>query len=136
MSQGFIIFLTIGALFAYFTLGFVGEIQDADDDLLTDKKIVQNEDMTYHQQDVIGQTILIFGDQSYQKKLSVWKRSPLHKEFMNYFPDFILMKAFIEDRIIGKDFQEKLTEKLTEIEDAYLAGEISLMQAKIKLNAI
>ncbi len=136
MSQGFIIFLTIGAIVAYFMTGFVGEIQDADDDLLTDQMMVEKEDMSYHKQDVIGQTVLVFKNESFAKELGIWNRSPLHQEFMHYFPNFLLMKSFINDRVVDKSFQQKFIQKVIKIEDAYFAGEISLMEAKIKLNSI
>lgn len=136
MNQGFVILLIIGALLAYFVTSFVGDIEESDDSLLTEEKMIKKEDMTYHEKDLIGQTVLIFRNDSFKKKLAIWSRSPLHKEFMNYFPNFLLMKSFINDRIVDKDFQKRLTEKVVEIEDAYLAGEISQMQAKIKLNSI
>ncbi len=134
MSQGLIIFVVIGAIFSYILVGFIGDIQDADDKLITEEKMIAEEDMGYHQKDVIGQTILVFHSDSFDKKLDVWKRSPLHQEFMDYFPNFLEMKAFIGDRIVDADFQKKLTEKVSEVEDAYFSGEVTQVQAKEKLD--
>lgn len=136
MSQGLIIFIAIGAILSYILVGFIDDIQDADDKVLTQEKMVAKEDMVYHQKDVIGQTVLIFRDESFEKKLGTWNRSPLHQEFMDYFPNFLEMKAFINDRIVDADFQKKLTQKVTETEDAFFAGEITQTQARERLSTM
>jgi len=134
MSQGLIIFAVIGAILSYILVGFIDDIQESDDSLTSKEKMIAKEDMSYHQKDVIGQTILVFKDGSFDKKLSVWKRSPLHQEFIDYFPNFIEMKAFINDRIIDPDFQEKLIKKISEVEDAFFSGEIMQAQAIDRLD--
>ena len=134
MSQGLIIFIAIGAILSYILVGFINDIQDADDKLITQEKLIAKEDMSYHQKDVVGQTILVFNDDSCEKKIGVWKRSPLHQEFMDFFPNFSEMKAFINDRIIDTDFQQRLIKKVNEAEDAFFSGEATQEQAKEKLN--
>ncbi len=134
MSQGLIIFIAIGAILSYILVGFINDIQDADDKLITQENLRAKEDMSYYRKDVIGQTILAFRDISFEKKLGVWKRSPLHQEFMDFFPNFLEMKAFINDRIIDADFQQKLTKKVNETEDAFFSGEITQEQAREKLD--
>ena len=134
MSQGLIIFIAIGAILSYILVGFINDIQDADDKLITQEKLIVKEDMTFHQKDVVGQTILVFSGDSLEKKIGVWKRSPLHQEFMDYFPNFTEMKAFINDRIIDADFQQRLTKKVDEAEDTFFSGEATQEQAKEKLD--
>ena len=134
MSQGLIIFIAIGAILSYILVGFINDIQDADDKLITQENLRAKEDMSYYRKDVIGQTILAFRDISFEKKLGIWKRSPLHQEFMDFFPNFLEMKAFINDRIIDADFQQKLTKKVNETEDAFFSGEITQEQAREKLD--
>ncbi len=134
MSQGLIIFIAIGAILSYILVGFINDIQDADDKLITQEKLIAKEDKSYYRKDVVGQTILVFKDISFEKKLGVWKRSPLHQEFMDFFPNFLEMKAFINDRIIDADFQQKLTKKVNETEDAFFSGEITQEQAREKLD--
>ena len=134
MSQGLIIFIAIGAILSYILVGFIGDLQDEDDKLITQEKLIAKEDMTFHQKDVIGQTILVFSNDSCEKKIGVWKRSPLHQEFMDFFPNFSEMKAFVNDRIVDADFQQRLTKKVDEIEDAFFSGEITQEQAKEKLD--
>ena len=136
MSQGLIIFIAIGAILSYILVGFVGEIQEEDDRLLTQEKMIAKEDMAFHRQDVIGQTILVFHDEPVAKKLGIWNRSPLHQEFMDYFPNFMEMKAFINDRIVDTDFQKKLTQRLSEVEDAFFSGEITQAQARERLKTM
>lgn len=134
MSQGLIIFIAIGAILSYILVGFINDIQEADDKLITQEKLIAKEDMSYYRKDVVGQTILVFKDISFEKKLGIWKRSPLHQEFMDFFPNFLEMKAFINDRILDADFQQKLTKKVDETEDAFFSGEITQEQAKEKLD--
>lgn len=134
MSQGLIIFIAIGAILSYILVGFINDIQEADDKLITQEKLIAKEDMSYYRKDVVGQTILVFKDISFEKKLGIWKRSPLHQEFMDFFPNFLEMKAFINDRILDADFQQRLTKKVDETEDAFFSGEITQEQAKEKLD--
>jgi|LGVC01.1.fsa_nt_gb hypothetical protein len=134
MSQGLIIFIAIGAILSYILVGFINDIQDADNKLITQEKLIAKEDKSYYRKDVVGQTILVFKDISFEKKLGVWKRSPLHQEFMDLFPNFLGMKAFISDRIIDADFQQRLTSKVNETEDAFFSGNITQEQAKEKLD--
>ncbi len=135
MSQGLIIFIAIGAILSYILVGFIGDLQDEDDKLLTQEKMIAKEDMSYHEKDVVGQTILVFSDDSCEKKIGVWKRSPLHQEFMDFFPNFSEMKAFINDRIIDAEFQQRLTKQVDDVEDAFFSGEITQEQVKEKLDA-
>ena len=135
MSQGLIIFIAIGAILSYILVGFIGDLQDEDDKLITQEKLITKEDLTFHQKDVVGQTILVFSDNSCEEKIGVWKRSPLHQEFMDFFPNFSEMKAFINDRIVDADFQQRLTKKVNGVEDAFFSGEITQEQAKEKLDA-
>ncbi len=130
MSQGLIIFIAIGAILSYFLVGFITDLQSEDDRLMTQEKMINKEDRAQHQKDIIGQTILVFKDIPYQKKLGIWQRSPLRQEFMALFPNFSEMKVFVNDRIVDKDFQDKLSRKIDEIEDAFVSGDITLEQAK------
>ena len=134
MSQGLIVFIAIGAILSYFLIGFIDDIQEEDERLMTREEQIQKQDMTYHSKDLIGQTILVFKDIPYKKKLSIWHRSPLHKEYIDLFPDFIAMRNFIKDRIADQDFQQKLLEHLDKIEDNYISGSITQETAKEKLD--
>ena len=135
MSQGLIIFIAIGVILSYILVGFIGDLQDEDDKLMTQEKMIAKEDMSYHEKDVVGQTILVFSNGSCEKKIGVWKRSPLHQEFMDFFPNFSEMKTFIGDRIIDAEFQQRLTKQVDDVEDAFFSGEITQEQAKEKLDA-
>jgi len=134
MGKGLAVFIIIGAILAYILIGFVNDLQNEDDKLLTQEKMIQKQDRAYHQKDVVGQTILVFKKMPYEKKVGIWKRSPLHQEFLDLFPNFSEMKAFINDRIVDADFQQRLTKKVDETEDAFFSGEITQGQAKEKLD--
>jgi hypothetical protein len=133
MKQGLMIFIAIGAIGIYFLLGFLNKVQSTDNLSTVETRLLEA-DKKHYRQDAIGQTVLVFGGESYQEKFEIWKRSPLHAEFMDLFPKFMVMQDFIKDRILDTVFREELSKKVDIIETEYLSGKISDMQAKEKLD--
>jgi len=133
MKQGLMIFIAIGVIGIYFLLGFLNKVQSTDN-LSTAETRLLEADKKHYRKDAIGQTVLVFRGESYQEKFDIWKRSPLHAEFMDLFPNFMAMQDFIKDRILDTVFQEKLSRKIDIIETEYFSGKISDMQAKEKLD--
>jgi hypothetical protein len=135
MSQGLIIMIVIGVTLGYFLIGFVKTLDtDASEAIAKEQKIA-GEDQSFHRKNSIGQTILVFENAPVEKKLETWKRSPLHKEFMQFFPNFNQMRLFVGDRIVDPEFQENLTAKINEIENAYFSGTMTKEQAFDALNS-
>ncbi|SFV58438.1 hypothetical protein MNB_SV-6-1737 [hydrothermal vent metagenome] len=114
-------------------MGFMKKVQTTDNLSTAETRLAQA-DKKHYRQDAIGQTVLVFGGESYQEKFEIWKRSPLHGEFMELFPNFMAMKNFVKDRILDSVFQEELSKKIDAIETEYFSGKISDMQAKEKLD--
>ena len=133
MKQGLIIFLAIGVIGIYVLMGFMKKVQTTDNLSTTETRLVEA-DKKHYRQDAIGQTVLVFGGESYREKFDIWKRSPLHLQFMELFPNFMAMKDFAKDRILDSVFQEELAKKIDAIETEYFSGKISDMQAKEKLD--
>lgn len=129
MNKGILILIGIVIVAVYLVLGFLDKM-DTNDDLSTVEQKIQKEDMTYYRTDAIGQTVLYFSDEPYQKKFAIWKRSPLHKEFFALFPNFMAMKDLISDRILDPDFRSKMVTKVDDVETAYFSGEIQDLKAK------
>ena len=126
MGKGLIVFLVIGAAMAYILIGFVNKLEDEDDRLKTQDKLIEQHDKQFYQKDVIGQNILVFKkDTPYSEKVAVWKRSPLREEFLDLVPNFEEMKHFARDRVLDKEFSKKLLEKVDKAEDDYFSGKIS-----------
>jgi len=135
MNLGLIIFIAIGATLAYILVGFVKDLQSEDDKLLTQEKLIRKQDRVYYQTDVVGQTILVFKDIPMAKKVGIWKRSPLHQEFMDLVPNFEELRHFVNDRIIDKDFQNTLLKMIDNTEDDFFSGRITQAEIKEKLDS-
>ncbi len=133
MKQGLMIFMAIGVIGIYVLMGFMKKVQTSDS-LATPDVMLAEADKKHYRKDAIGQTVLAFSGESYREKFDIWKRSPLHAEFMNLFPNFMAMKDFAKDRILDLAFEEKLSKKIDAIETEYFSGKISDMQAKEKLD--
>ncbi|MEA3491741.1 MAG: hypothetical protein U9R27_07550 [Campylobacterota bacterium] len=124
MQKNSLVFLAIGIVLVSILLSFFLRIGDIDEN------DIAIGDKSYHQKNIIGQTILVFSGGTFQRKFLVWKRSPLHQDFLDHFPNFEEMKAFIQDRIDDPAFQRKLTAHIDKIEGAYFSGAISDVDAK------
>ena len=135
MNLGLIIFIAIGATLAYILVGFVKDLQSEDDKLLTQEKLIRKQDRAYYQKDVVGQTILVFKDIPMAKKIGIWKRSPLHQEFMDLVPSFEELRNFVNDRIIDKDFQNTLLKMIDSTEDDFFSGRITQAEIRDKLDS-
>jgi len=133
VNQGLMIFMAIGVIGIYVLMGFMKKVQSTDNLSTTETRLVKA-DKKHYRQDAIGQTVLVFGGESYQEKFEIWKRSPLHGEFMDLFPNFMAMQDFAKDRILDPVFQKELAKKIDIIETEYFSGKISDMQAKEKLD--
>ncbi len=104
------------------------------DKLSTSDTRQDSADLSHYRKDAIGNTVLIFNaNDSYDKKLQVWKRSPLHAEFLDYFPNFRAMKSFADDRILDNSFKKKLLKKVDGVESEFFSGSISNLEAREKL---
>jgi hypothetical protein len=136
MNPGLIIFIAIGAVLAYILVGFIGNLQEEDDKLISQEKLIEKQDMAYYQKDIIGQSILVFKGIPMAKKIGVWKRSPLHQEFLDLVPNFEDLKHFAKDRIIDKEFQDKLLGLIDTTEEDYFSGKITQGEIKDKLDAL
>jgi len=136
MKQGMIIFIAVGVIGSYFLMSFLSKMQKTDN-LSTDETRQERSDLTHYRKDVIGQTVLMFnGGESYQQKLNIWKRSPLHQEFLRLFPNFMAMKSFVDDRITDTSFKSKLLKKIDEIESDFFSGAITNIEAREKLKEL
>jgi hypothetical protein len=136
MSQGLIIFVAIGALLAYILVNFVGDLEEEDDRLLTQEKMIKKQDQKYYQTDVVGQTVLVFKTIPMSQKIAVWKRSPLYQEFLQLVPNFEEMRHFVEDRIVDKEFSKMMLKTIDSIEDDYFSGNITQVEIRERLEAI
>ena len=136
MDKSFMFFIAIGIGFLYFITNFVGDIQAEDDAYANNDYKQEHQYDKYKIVDSVGQDILDVTGATAQIQLGAWNSSMLKDEFLDLFPDFSEMKNFINDRLRGKILQDKLTKKVTEIEDKFFSGGITAEDAKRELSIL
>ena len=136
MDKSLMFFIAIGLGFLYFVTHFVGDIQAEDDEYANNDYKQEHIYDAYKTVDSVGQDILDVTGADAKTQLGAWNSSLLKDEFLDLFPDFTEMKNFIKDRLRGKILQDKLTKKVTEIEDKFFSGGITAEDAKRELSTL
>jgi len=136
MDKSLMFFIAIGIGALYLVTNFIGDIQ-AEDDAYSNNTYQQEHIYDkYRTVDSVGQDILDVTGATAKIQLGAWNSSMLKDEFLDLFPDFSEMKNFINDRLRGKILQDKLTKKVTEIEDKFFSGGITAEDAKRELSIL
>jgi len=135
MDKSLMIFIAVGIGFLYFITNFVGEIQE-DDNLQNSEYKEKHKYDAYHNVDSIGQEILDVTGAASPVQVAAWNASILKKDFLLLFPDFSEMKVFINERVRGKEVQEKLINSVNDVEDKYFSGVMNAEQAKRALGTL
>ncbi len=136
MDKSLMFFIAIGLGFLYFVTNFVGGIQEEDDAYRNNDYKQEHIYDAYNAVDSIGQDILDVTTANAKTQLGAWNHSLLKDEFLDLFPDFSEMKHFIGDRLRGKILQDKLRNKVNEIEDKFFSGGITAADAKRELSTL
>jgi len=136
MRSELLLYIIIASLFGYFLLGYVKKSEGEGDKSVFGHKASIRADAKLHHKDSIGQIILDFTATPQEEQADIWKRSPLHQEFMDLFPDFAAKRDFVQDRIIGENFQQQLLERINAVEYDFFSGNITQREAKEKLDLL
>ncbi len=136
MDKGFMIFIVIGIGFLYFVTTFIGDIQAEDEAYRNNDYNDERKYDQYKATDSMGQDILNVSDANAETQLEVWNKSPLKEEFLELFPDFYEMKYFINNRIRGETFKDKLSSQVKTIENNFFSGSITVDDAKYELSTL
>ncbi len=136
MDKSLMIFIAVGVGFLYFVTHFINGLQDDEESLQNSSYKKSRNYAQYKTVDSIGQTILDFTDVDEKTQIDVWNQSSLKKEFLELFPDFLAMKDFVDDRLVGKALQNKLKKQIKRVEDRFISGEITADDAKRQLRNI
>ena len=136
MDKSFMVFLAVGIGFFYVITTYVGDIQKEDE--MYQNRAYQDEHKydQYYTTDSIGQDIIDVTLADPKMQLEAWNQSQLKNEFLELFPDFDTMKAFIKNRVRGEQLIQKLSSKVNEVEDKFFSGTMSAEQAKRALENI
>ncbi len=134
MRSELLLYIIIASFFGYFLLGYVKQSEGEGDQSVFGHQASIQKDAKSHHEDSIGQVILDFTTTSQEEQAGIWKRSPLHEEFMDLFPNFSAMRDFVQDRIMGEYFQNQLLGQINAIEYAFFSGTITEREAKEKFH--
>ena len=136
MDKSLMIFIAIGMGFLYFITSFVGGIQAEDDAYRNNDYNQEHIYDQYKMVDSIGQDILDLTGAQENVQIAAWNDSSLKDDFLELFPDFEEMKLFVSDRIVGEALQNKLNQKLQEVEDKFFSGSMTVEQAERELSLL
>ena len=123
MKSELLLYVIIASLFGYFLLGYVKNSEGEGDKSVFGHKSSIQKDLNH--KDSIGQIMLDFTATPQEEQADIWKRSLLHQEFMDLFPNFAAMRDFVQDRIMGESFQQQLLERINAVEDDFFSGRIT-----------
>jgi len=135
MRSELLFYIIIASIFGYFLLGYVKKSEGEGDKSVYGHKASIQADAKSHHKDSIGQNILDFSVTPQEEQAGIWKRSPLHQEFMDLVPNFTAMRDFVQDRITDEHFQKQLSGRIDAVEDEFFSGKITLREAKEKLDS-
>ncbi len=137
MLKGFIILLGVGVAFAYFVFNFVGDVERSDPDSFVSKdERKQKEWAKYYTKDALENPVLDLKKAPMKLAKEIWAESQLRQEMLSNFPDFELVRNFVNERLRPSPFRDYLLKKIDEIETDYQAGTIDSETARKRLESI
>jgi len=134
--KGFTLFVAVAAIGFYLLTNIIGKFKEEDNRLMNDKELQKQEDMKGYRTDVVGDTVLVYSDTPIQNRIGVWKRSPLHEDYLNLFPNFSEMELFVDDRVHDDELKGRILKQLKKISSSFFSGTIGAIQAKEDLDKI
>ena len=135
MDKSFLAFLAVGIAFLYFITQFVGDIQAEDEKYRNSEYEQQHKYDAYKGVDSIGRAVLNVEGIDAATQIAAWNEGELKQEFMDLYPDFSLMKDFINNRIHGEPIKTSLLKHVDDIETKFFSGELTTEQAKAALES-
>ncbi len=136
MDKSLFVFILIGLSALYLVTHFIGDIQAEDDKYQNNAYNAEHKYDKYQKMDSVGQPILVVSGVDAKTQESAWHASKVKKEFLELFPDYTEMKAFIKDRVRGEKIEKKLLQTVKFVESKFYAGEMNSEQAKEKLDSL
>jgi len=136
MDKPFMVFIAVGIAFFYVVTTYVGEIQEEDERFRNTGYEQEHRYDQYYTEDSIGQKILDVTLAEPETQIKAWNHSRLREEYLELFPDFDTMKAFIQQRVRGEALVGKLTAQINGVEDKFFSGEMNSEEAKRTLGQL
>jgi hypothetical protein len=136
MDKSLFTFLVAGVGFFYLITHFVGNIQKEDEHFQSSEYERKHRYDSYKMTDSIGRDILNVTDADTQTQIAAWNEGNLKEEFLELYPDFSLMKDFVNNRVRGEPIKTKLLKLIDETESKFFSGEYSAEQAQAALKKL
>jgi len=134
--MGLIKILVAGAIVFFILLMGINKFKSEDERLMSKNELQAKEDRKGYRSDVVGDIVLIKIDAPLPKRVDIWKRSPIHQEFIAMFPKFGDMKLFVDDRIKDDELKSLIIKKLNSVEDDFFSGSVDEFEAKERIDKI
>jgi len=136
MDKTFLVFVAIGIGFLYFVTHFVGGIQEKDERYRNSEYEQQHKYDAYSGIDSIGRKVLNVVGADAQTQINAWNEGTLKQEFLELYPDFSLMKDFVNNRVNGEPIKTKLLKLVDDTETKFFSGTYTTEQAKHALESL
>ncbi len=134
--KGIVGFVIVAGIAFFILTNVIGKFKDEDNRLMNDNEIQKQEDMKGYRTDVVGDTVLVYSDAPIQKRVAVWKRSPMHEEYLGLFPNFSEMELYVDDRVRDDELKAKILKKLKKDGSDFFSGSVGAIQAKEDIDKI
>lgn len=89
----------------------------------------------YYHLNIKGEKTLLLTTLPEVEKKEIWNASTLKEDMMNFFPNFMKMSTFVNDRVVDDGlFKKRLLAIIKNTEEEYIAGVINGQSAKETLS--
>jgi hypothetical protein len=136
MDKSFLLYVLVGLGFIYLITQYVGDIQEEDERYRNSEYEQKHKYDTYKSIDSVGRQVLNVVDADAQTQIAAWNEGTLKQEFLDLYPDFALMKDFVNNRVRGEPIKTKLLKLIDETESKFFSGEYSAEQAQAALKKL
>ncbi|MBU1667602.1 hypothetical protein KKC13_04230 [bacterium] len=97
--------------------------------------IEKSKSESYYDINLVGEKTLLLSELAEDEKKEIWNASSLKYEMIDFFPNFIKMSTFVNDRVIDNGlFKEKLLANIKNTEEQFIGGKITGQSAKETLS--
>jgi len=134
--KGFMIFVVAAAIGFYLLTNIIGKFKEEDNRLMNENELQAQEDQKGYRTDVVGDMVLVKSNDPIEKRIGVWKRSPMHEEYVALFPNFSEMELYVDDRVHDDELKGRILKRLKKISSDFFSGSVGEIQAKEDLDKI
>jgi len=130
MDKSFLLYVLVGLGFIYVVTQYVGDIQAEDERYRNSDYEQKHKYDSYKSVDSVGRQVLNVVGLSTQIQIGAWNEGALKEEFLALYPDFSLMKDFVNNRVQGEPLKTNLLKLIDDTESKFFSGQMSPEQAK------